>query len=699
MKPVWRIGVDTGGTFTDGILLNEADGGILTTKILSTPDDPGRAVLAAVDQLLARRASIDPSSLSLLVHGTTVATNAVLQNQRAPCALLTTSGFRDLLEIARQVREDAFDVFAEKPPPLVPRSFCFEVEERLNATGEVVVPLNGESVARAADAIALSGVRAVAVCLLHAYRNPVHEREVGKVLRERLPGVVVSLSSDVSPEFREFQRACTTIINASLIPEVGNYLRRLDGALEHRGVTCGRLIMQSNGGVSEFAESSERPVFLIESGPAAGVVGAAHFAKMLGEGDIISFDMGGTTAKVGLVRGGVPHQVQEFEIGLSTNRPRGWHSGAGGYPVLTPAVDMVEVGTGGGSIAWMDDGGKLRVGPRSAGANPGPACYGRGGVSPTITDADVLLGRINPDYFLGGKIRLDLSAAGRAIGSLGAQLGMGAVETAAGMVAIADAVMAQTLRIVSVQRGYEPKKLKLVPFGGAGPLHALAVAAEIGVETVLVPPRPGVASAFGLLVADLKHDFAHTLIVRIDAADEVHLEALFDELESKGRAILVREGISDSSMRFERMLDVRYVGQSYHLTIPLGSGRINRRMLDDARNRFDEAHFAAYGYSESMEACEVVNVRLSATGMVRRPTLAEYGAAESAGARRGSRSVWFESGGFVESDVFDRELLWLGAEIVGPAVVEDRDSTTLVHPGWRCRVECYGVLAIERLAV
>ena len=545
MQQSWRMGIDTGGTFTDGILWNEADGQIVTAKILSTPDDPARAVLATVEQLLTRSARVDPGALSWIVHGTTVATNAVLQHQRAPCALITTSGFRDLLEIARQVRDDAFDVFAQKPPPLVPRSLCFEVTERLDAMGEIVIPLDPSSVLRTARRIAASGVNAVAVCLLHAYRNPIHERAVGNLLREHLSGVSVSLSSDLSSEFREFQRACTTIINASLVPEVGGYLQRLDKALAASNLGGGRLVMQSNGGISEFSESAQRPVFLIESGPAAGVVGAAHFASALGEGDVISFDMGGTTAKVGLVQDGVPHRVQEFEIGTSANRSRSWNSGAAGYPILTPAVDMIEVGTGGGSIAWIDDGGRLRVGPKSAGAEPGPACYDRGGSAPTITDADLVLGRINPDHFLGGDMPLDIGAAHRAIGSLASRLEMDPVETATGIVAIADAAMAQALRVVSVQRGYEPKKFKLVAFGGAGPLHALSVAAETGIETVLVPPRPGVASAFGLLVSDLKHDFARTVVLQIDIVDEGRLEAAFQELEGQGRAVLEREGIAD----------------------------------------------------------------------------------------------------------------------------------------------------------
>jgi N-methylhydantoinase A len=347
----------------------------------------------------------------------------------------------------------------------------------------------------------------------------------------------------------------------------------------------------------------------------------------------------------------------------------------------------------------MDDGGKLRVGPKSAGADPGPACYGRGGSAPTITDADVVLGRINPNYFLGGEMLLDVDAAHRAVESLSSKLGMDPVETAAGIVAIADAAMAQALRVVSVQRGYEPKKFKLVPFGGAGPLHALSVAADTGMETVLVPPRPGVASAFGLLVSDLKHDFARTLVLRIDTADEAQLESAFRELEANGRELLEREGIAGPAMRFERMLDLRYVGQSYHLTIPVGSDPITRSVLEDARGRFGQAHFAAYGYSESSEPCELVNVRVSAIGMVRKPSLADSRVSGSLDACKGARRVWFPSVGLVEAAIFDRALLGSESQIDGPAVIEDQDSTTLLQPGWRCRVERYGVLAIRRSAL
>ncbi len=696
MRPSWRIGVDTGGTFTDAILWNEADGRLLSAKILSTPDDPSRAVFGVVDRLL-QADGCDPGAVAYLVHGTTVATNAVLERRLAPAAFVTTRGFRDVLEIARQVRENAFDVFAEKPPALVPRHLCLEVDERLDASGAVVAPLDIGSVERVAEEIANAPVGAVAVCLLHSYRNPAHERAVAEVLRARLPGIAISLSSDLSSEFREFPRACTAIINAGLVPQVGAYLQRLDAGLERQGLAGARLVMQSNGGVSDFRESAEKPVFLIESGPTAGVVGAAHFASSLGEEHIISFDMGGTTAKVGLVQSGAPHRVQEFEIGLSANRARRWNAGAAGYPILTPAVDLIEIGTGGGSVAWVDDGGKLRVGPHSAGANPGPACYGAGGTAATITDADLVLGRLNPDYFLGGEMRLDADAARGAIENLATQIGLAPLASAVGILQIADASMAQALRVVSMQRGYDPAAFKLVPFGGAGPLHALAIAAETGIRTVLVPPSPGVASARGLLVAELKHDFAATLVERLERADPGALEEALKLLEEQGRKPLQREGVPHGEMRFERALDMRYVGQSYHLTIPLGPGPASRPMLEEARSRFNEAHFAAYGYAEPSEPCELVNVRVSAMGAIRRAELRE-GASRREEAQKGARSVWFEATGFMECPIYRRAALADDAQLDGPAVLEDRDATTLVHPGWRCYGQPGGALRLERQA-
>jgi N-methylhydantoinase A len=562
------------------------------------------------------------------------------------------------------------------------------VVERLDAVGEVMTPLDENSVAAMIDQLTRAEVRAVAVCLLHAYRNPVHERRVAELVAARLPQVAVSLSSDLASEFREFPRACTAIVNAGLMPEVSSYLTALDRNLEGQGLAGSRLVMQSNGGIAEFSVGAERPVFLIESGPAAGVVGAAHLANLLGEPNIVSFDMGGTTAKLGLVQGGEPSRVHEFEIDIDSNHARQWFAGASGYPILTPAVDMVEIGTGGGSKAWIDDGGQLRVGPISAGSSPGPACYGQGGEDATITDADLVLGRLNPSYFLGGEMMLDREAAESAVGALARRLGLDKVDAAAGIVRIADAAMAQALRVVSVQRGYDPRSFKLVAFGGAGPLHAASLAEDVGISTVFVPPRPGLASAFGLLVADLKHDFAVTRVERLDKADPEELDRAFAALGKDGRATLERERVAQDQMRFDRALDVRYVGQSYHLTISWdGSPK-------SVAERFNDLHRNTYGYAEPREPCEIVTLRLTAAGMIGKPRLGASATAAKRGAER--RKVFFGGIGFVDCAVHHRLALDRDAALAGPAVIEEQDSTVLVPPRWHARVVVHDVLVMER---
>jgi N-methylhydantoinase A len=579
----------------------------------------------------------------------------------------------------------------------VPRDFCLEVQERLDSGGEVIKPLDETTAIAAAEKLKAAGVVAVAICLLHAYRNPAHERRVAEIIRERVPGIAISLSSDLASEFREFPRACTAIVNAGLMPEVSQYVNTLDAWLVDRGVKGERLIMQSNGGISDFAHSADRPVFLIESGPAAGVVGAAHLARALDEKSIISFDMGGTTAKVGLVQDGHVYRVNEFEVGVEANRSRQWFAGASGYPILTPAVDLVEIGTGGGSLAWIDNGGQLRVGPVSAGAKPGPACYGKGGRQPTITDADLVLGRINPRYFLGGEMDLDVEAATRAISSIATPLGMSVTECAVGIARIADAAMSQALRVVSVQRGYDPSGFKLVAFGGAGPLHAVSLAEETGIRTILVPIRPGIASALGLLVADLKHDFAVTRVARVENADTAAMEEALSELTVQGRETLRRERVPDDLMRFERVADVRYVGQSYHLSIRLPERKLQPSNLADVKKRFDEMHLATYGHAEPSEPCEFVALRVSAIGEIGKPRLESAPRNGSvAAAQKPSRKVYFEPEGFADCAIYDRLKLPAGAAVHGPAVIEEKDSTTVVHPGWDATVAEYGILTLTK---
>ena len=460
---------------------------------------------------ILRENNVAPAEVSYLVHGTTVATNSIIEGKTARTGFVTTDGFRDMLEIARQVRPSLYDLQFEKPKPLVPRYLCFGVPERLGAQGQILLPLDEAAVRSVAEQLRREEVASVAVCLLHAYANPDHEKRVGEIIHEVFPEAVISLSSEVAPEFREYFRASTTVINAGIRPLVARYLERIEKRLRDEGLVAELLLMQSSGGVFSFAEASRKPVFMVESGPAAGVIAAAYLGNNLGYRDIIAFDMGGTTAKVGLIQNGVPKVTKDYEVGAAAKTGVGSNRGAG-YPIRTPVIDLVEIGAGGGSIAWVDPGGILRVGPQSAGADPGPACYGKGGAEPTVTDANLVLGRLSPDLFLGGEIQLDVETAQRTIEQQCADpLGMDVVEAAHGIVEIANAAMVNALRLVSIQRGYDPREFALVAFGGAGPVHANRLAAETEMPTTIVPMSPGTTSALGLLVTDLKHDYSTTM--------------------------------------------------------------------------------------------------------------------------------------------------------------------------------------------
>ena len=650
------------------------------------------------DRIL-RESRISPGELDIVVHGTTVATNAIIEGNIARTAFVTTEGFRDMLEIARQIRPTLYDLQFEKLQPLVPRYLCFGVPERLGGGGEVLNPLDEDAVRGIAEQIGAEGVESIAVCLLHAYLNPVHEQRVGTILADCLPGVAISLSSDVAPEFREYYRASTTVINAGIRPVVDRYLARIDERLSERGVGAEKLVMQSSGGVLSFEAARERPVFMVESGPAAGVIAATELGRTLGRDDLISLDIGGTTAKVGLVQGGEPRVTREYEVGETAQGSMGASRGAG-YPIRAPVIDLVEIGTGGGSIAWVDSGGALRVGPRSAGADPGPACYGQGGTEPTVTDANLVLGRLNPGYFLGGEIALDVERAKDAIQRHCAEpLGMEVVEAAHGIVEIANASMTNALRLVSIQRGYDPRDFALVAFGGAGPVHANRLAAQMDIPSVVIPTSPGVFSAVGLLATDLKHDYSTTMVQPVDRIDLDALEAGYRSMQAAGRAVLEREGIPEESMEFRRQVDMRYTGQSYELTVALPgeAGRLQAQDLETVLDAFHREHDRAYGYSAPAEPVEFVTLRLSAIGQIQkpRPRLLDATGGDLPGALKATRPVYFgELGGFTECPIYDRYALWSGCSIEGPAIIAEIDSTTLLHPGSRAEVDPYGNLAL-----
>ena len=692
-----RIGIDIGGTFTDAALVDGETGAIRVVKVLTTPEDPAQGFMAALERGLAE-CQATGRDVAAVVHATTVATNAIIEGKTARVGMLVTRGFRDILEIGRQIRSRLYDVHLQKPAPLVPRRFSLEVTERLDHEGRVLQPLDLDEVRQAARRLRQEGVEAVVVCLLHSYLNPAHERAVAEIVRAELPDVFLSVSADVCPEYREYLRASTTAVNAAVMPIVSRYVDALESRLHALGAVAPFYVMQSNGGVMTSSSAKARPVYMVESGPAAGVIAAGAIAAPYGYKNVMSFDMGGTTAKVGLIQDGQLRLSTEIEVGAQSVTPLGEGRG-GGYPIRTPVIDLVEVGAGGGSEAWIDAGGALRVGPRSAGARPGPACYGRGGTTPTITDANLVLGRLNPAFFLGGEMALDAGAARKAIADrVAAPLALDPIAAAAGIVEIANAHMIGAMRLVSVQRGYDPRQFVLVAFGGAGPLHANALARELGIPAVLVPPNPGIASAVGMLMTDLRHEFVTTRRVRLDALTPEALESLFADFLVEGSARLDRDGVPASDRQMLRSVDLRYHGQSFELSIAVPAGSLTVADVGRLRAEFDAAHERAYGYAAPEDAVELVNVRLAAIGVTPRPRRAPLppGGRDAAKALKGTREVWFaEIGGWRNTNVLDRAKLLSGNVIGGPAIVEEHDASTLVHPGWEATVDQHGNLVVR----
>ncbi|MEK9675988.1 MAG: hydantoinase/oxoprolinase family protein [Chloroflexota bacterium] len=697
----FRVGIDIGGTFTDGTLVDSITGEVTTSKVLSTPSNPASGFISAVEKLLATHGNIDPAEIEHVVHATTVATNAIIEGKTAATAFITTEGFRDMLEIARQIRPSLYDLQFEKPQPLVPRQLCYEVPERLNAQGEVITPLDESVVEQVVEQIAKTGVEAVAVCLLHSYRNPAHEQRIGELLRAKLPNITISLSSDVVPEFREYLRASTTVINSSVAPVVSTYLTSIREKLNSSGVTSELLVMQSSGGVYPAEAASDAPVFMVESGPAAGAVAAAALGTSLGSPDVISFDMGGTTAKASLIRNGRPNVTKDYSVGGAAQAGTGAFGGASGYPIRTPVVDLVEIGAGGGSIAWVDSGGALRVGPHSAGADPGPVCYRLGGTEPTITDANLVLGRLDPDYFAGGDMQLDLEGARNAIKIRCADpLGISVEEAAHGIVEIANTAMVNALRLVSVQRGHDPRDFMLIGFGGAGPAHTVRLAEQAGIPNVLIPLAPGTASALGLLVTDVRMDSSATLIARADSVQPADIAGHFARLENEGAKAHQSAASSSGEPVFERAVEMRYWGQSFELSVPAPNREnIDQQWLDELCESFHDAHETAYGFRAQDEPVELVNLRLTTVGKIARPNMKklESTSYDPSPALKGTRPVYFsESNGVTDTSVYDRVKLPAGAQFSGPAIVEEPDCTTVVHPGWSVQVDEFGNLSITK---
>jgi N-methylhydantoinase A len=691
---VWRIGVDIGGTFTDVAVVEETSGRIGVAKVPTTPGVLSEGVLHALASAMSHY-DVIPDQVGLLSHATTVVTNAILEEKGARAALITTCGFRDVLELRRSARANLYDLFQDAPTTLIPRRHRFEINERIGADGKIVTPLADGDIDELIATLKTTRVDAIAVSLLFSFLNPVHERRLGTRLRAALRSVPVYLSSDVLPEIREFERTSTTAVCACVGPILASYLARLEKVTRRQKLPP-LYLMGSNGGILEADEAIAIPAMAVESGPAAGVVAAALVARQTGRQNLLSFDMGGTTAKASLIRQGRYDTTPDYEVGGGSSMMR-WTSGTG-HPIRLPVIDLAEVSAGGGSIAWIDRAGALRVGPKSAGADPGPACYARGGIEPTVTDCNLLLGYLDKESLLGGDLPIDHAAAKAAIHvRIAKPLGVDTRTAAAAVIDIVNHAMAEALKIVSVQRGHDPRDFVIAAFGGAGPMHAAALASELGIAEVICPPIPGAFSALGLIATDLKRDYVQTLFMRTDTADPLAIEAAFIALEKKGGAMLDGAAIGPERRRFERSVDARYERQSYELTVPVPAGPIDQTTLQEVAETFHLRHLHTYGHDNRGEPVQIVNIRIAAIGTIPPLVIRDMPAEPNPAAVKSRRQLWFHETGDVDAPIYDRKRLSVGLEVVGPAVIESLESTTLVPPGWQATMNEDGFMVLTRL--
>jgi len=678
-----RIGIDIGGTFTDFLLVDERSGAFAVHKSLTTPADPSLAVLDGLRTLLDA-ADVQPADVTQIVHGTTLVTNALIERKGAKTGLLTTKGFRDAIQIAREHRYDLYDLFIDLPEPLVPRALRLEINERVFSDGSVQIPVDEDDVRNRIAELRAAGVEAIAVSLLHSYQNPEPERTVGAILEREAPDMLFSLSSDVVPEIREYERTSTTIANVYTRPVVADYLTALSQSLIDLGVSAPLYVMISSGGLSTIETARRFPVRLVESGPAAGALAAAHHGAISGQSSLLSFDMGGTTAKACLIDDNRPSISPEFEV----NRVYRFKKGSG-LPVRVPVIELIEIGAGGGSIARVDALGLLKVGPDSAGADPGPVCYGRGGTQPTVTDADLFLGYLNPDYFLGGTMDLDLDAARLALARLGEQIAKDEYETAWGINAVVNEQMASAARMHAVEQGKDPRSYPMYAFGGAGPVHAWRVAEILGCPQVIVPYGAGVGSTIGFLVAPVAFDFVRSYVSRLDRADWSIVNERLDEMEAEGRAILGGAGIRDNEIEFERSAELRYVGQGHDVRVAIPAGKLSESSRPEIEAIFNREYARLYGRTPTGNPVEAMTWRVIA--QAKRPegqASLTSGPVQVETAEPGARRIYLsEMHGFQSVSVYSRYALAIGSEVEGPCVIEERESTTIAGPNSHIHID------------
>ena len=689
----WRVGVDIGGTFTDVALVDEDTGQIGIAKVPTTPRDFGQGVVQGLAIALEEH-SVAAGDVSLLSHATTVVTNAILEGKGAHAMLVSTKGFRDVLELRRSSRSSLYDMFQDAPGLLIPRYCRLEVSERLDAAGEVVTPLEEEDIEAVVAFARENKIEAIAVSLMFSFLNDVHERRIGEMLRAALPDVPVFLSSEVLPEIREFERASTTAVCAYVGPILESYLQRLAGATGKMGLPD-LYVMGSSGGVFDVAEGLKMPAMAIESGPAAGVIAAAMIGHQLDKPNLLSFDMGGTTAKASLIKDGIVETTSEYEVGGDGNVNR-WMNGTG-HPIRVPVIDLAEVSAGGGSIAWIDPGGALKVGPQSAGAEPGPVCYGAGGTQPTVTDCNLALGYLDSNALLAGRLPIQGDKAKAAIDEhLAKPLGIDTDAAAAGVLNVVNASMAEALRIVSVERGHDAREFSLVAFGGAGPMHAAELAAELGIREVIIPPIPGGFSALGLVATDLKRDYVKTHFIPLGEADPDAVAAAFGEMEAAAKQMLEAARIPEQDRAMEWAADLRYGRQAYELTVPCQPGAVTKETLGELARLFHEKHRLTYGHDNPDETIQMVNLRLTAIGRFENIELSHGGGdGGDQASLKGHRPVWFRQGGRQDCAVHDYAKLAVATDIAGPAVIEAIDSTIVIPPGWQARMMDTGHILME----
>lgn len=690
MDTVFRVSIDVGGTFTDLVALDESTGQFVNIKTPSLPKNPETGVLNALGIFLDE---FDANSVSMIGHATTIATNALfgqIDLELPKAGMITTRGFKDVIEIGRQRRAEVYNLFFERPPMLVKRRYRYEISERVDHRGNIEYKINDKELNRIIEKIAQEKLESVAVCFINSYANNKNEEIVKETLQEKLD-IYVTASHEISNEYREFERFSTAVVNATLMPVINRYLSKLESELIKIGLETPLFVMQSNGGLSKSNTVSRKPATIVESGPAAGVIAAAWLGEQTGTRNIISFDMGGTTAKAGTVRGKIPEVIPEYEVAGKIHMGR--IVKGSGYPVRFPFIDLAECSAGGGTIARSING-SLMVGPMSAGAVPGPACYGKGGGEATITDANLILGRLNPRSLLNGDMLIYPERSRDSFRGLAYNLGLGVADAALSVIQIANSMMSKILRIVSVERGFDPRAFSLVAFGGAGPMHACALAEELGISQILVPPNPGMFSALGLLTADLFHDYSRPILVDASDVDVVRIESLFQEMEFEGVETLTSEGVAGECQLFKRMLDIRYKGQGYELNIDTEKP-FKRSSVKKAINGFHLKHNEVYGYSEDSEPIEIVNAKLRAIGVLDGPKLVE----KNVGIQSSSiekREVFFETdNGWRTVDVYDRNSV--GKDNVGPALIEQYDSTIVVYPSWSFEPDRYGNLILRRI--